>query len=80
MDLAYIRNFLQVITSVVINTSITWGKLFPMSIFIATVKPVLRGHVKIDKAMILMTYGSLMKVESIAECSERAFCNTFDLH
>ena len=23
---------------------------------------------------------SLMKVESIAECSKRAFCNTFDLH
>ena len=25
-------------------------------------------------------HGSLMKVESIAECSLRAFCNTFDLH
>ena len=24
--------------------------------------------------------GSLMKVESIAECSLGAFCNTFDLH
>ena len=29
---------------------------------------------------ILMTNGSLMKVESIAECSLGAFCNTFDLH
>ena len=27
-----------------------------------------------------MTNGSLMKVESIAECSLGAFCNTFDLH
>ena len=29
-----------------------------------------------------MTNGSLMKVESIAECSPEvgAFCNTFDLH
>ena len=35
----------------------------------STVKPVLRGHSKIDKTMILMTYGSLTKVERIAECS-----------
>ena len=34
-----------------------------------TVKPVLSGHSKIDKTNILMTNGSLMKVESIAECS-----------
>ena len=34
-----------------------------------TVKPVLNGHSKIDKTKILMTSGSLLKVESIAECS-----------
>ena len=34
-----------------------------------TVKPVLSGHSKIDKTMILKTIGSLMKAESIAECS-----------
>ena len=34
-----------------------------------TVKPALNGHSKVDKAKILMTNGSLMKVESIAECS-----------
>ena len=34
-----------------------------------TVKPVLSGHSKLDKIRILMTAGSLMKVESIAECS-----------
>ena len=28
-----------------------------------------RGHSKIDKTKVLMEYGSLMKVESIAECS-----------
>ena len=27
-----------------------------------------------------MTGGSLMQVESIAECSLGAFCNTYDLH
>ena len=45
-----------------------------------TVKPVLSGHSKIDKTKIITTNGSLMKVESIAECSLGAFCNTFDLH
>ena len=35
----------------------------------SAVKPVLSGHSKIDKTMILMKNGSLMKVESIAECS-----------
>ena len=32
-----------------------------------TVKPVLSGHLKIDKTKVLMENGSLMKVESIAE-------------
>ena len=45
-----------------------------------TVKPVLSGQSKIDKTKVLKTNGSLMKVESIAECSLGAFCNTFDLH
>ena len=34
-----------------------------------TVKPVLSGHSKIDKTMVLKANGSLMKVEGIAECS-----------
>ena len=34
-----------------------------------TVKPVLSGHSKIDKTYVLMTNDSLMKVESMAECS-----------
>ena len=41
-----------------------------------SVKPVLSGFSKIDKTKILITNGSLMKVESIAECSLGAFCNT----
>ena len=44
-----------------------------------TVKPVLSGHSKVVKTNILMTNDSLMKVESIAECSN-ASMNTFDLH
>ena len=34
-----------------------------------TVKPLLSDHSKIDKTKILMTSNSLMKGESIAECS-----------
>ena len=41
---------------------------------------VLSGHSKKDQTKILMTNGSLMKLESIAECSPWAFCNTFDLY
>ena len=36
---------------------------------LATVKPVLSGHLKIDKAKLLMGNCSLMEVLSIAECS-----------
>ena len=49
-------------------------------VLIYTLNPVLSGHSKIDKAKVLKTNGSLMKVESIAECSFGAFCNTFDLY
>ena len=35
----------------------------------STVKPVLSDHPKIVKTKILMTNGSLMKIESIAEWS-----------
>ena len=52
---------------------------------LATVKPVLSYHSKIDKTMILMSNRSLMKVERIAEHVLQnvligTFCNTFDLH
>ena len=39
------------------------------SVSISTVKPVLRGHLKIHKTKVLMENGSLMKIENIAECS-----------
>ena len=44
------------------------------------VRPVLSGHSQIGKIKVLKTNGSLMKVESIAECSLGAFCNNFDVH
>ena len=44
------------------------------------VKPVLSGHSKMGKTKVLKTNGSLIQMESIAECSLRAFYNTFDLH
>ena len=42
-----------------------------------TVKPVLSGHSKIDKTKVLMANGSLMKVESIAECSKGSILQYF---
>ena len=44
---------------------------------ITTVKPVLNGHLKIDKTQVLMENGSLMKVESIAECSHWSILQYF---
>ena len=41
------------------------------------VKPVLSGHSKIDKTKVLKTNGSLIKVESIAECSPRSILQYF---
>ena len=41
---------------------------FTLTIFAYTVKPVLSSHLKIDKMKDVMENGSLMKVESIAEC------------
>ena len=43
----------------------------------STVKPVLSGHLKIDKTRVLMESGSLMKVESIAECSKGSILQYF---
>ena len=51
-----------------------------VKVYAYTVKPVLSGHLQIDETKVLKTHCSLMKVESIAECSLGAFCNTFDLH
>ena len=53
--------------------------LVPLGV-VNTVKPVLSGHSKIDKTKVLKKNGRLVKVESIAECSKRAFCNTFHLY
>ena len=41
------------------NFLFTLNKKFP-----TTVKPVLRGHLKIDKTKVLKTNGSLMKVKT----------------
>ena len=33
-----------------------------------------------DRKLVFMADYCLMQVKSIADCSKRAFCNTFDLH
>ena len=45
-----------------------------------TVKPVLSGHSKRRSKLVFKTDYRLIQVKSIAECSKRAFCNTFGLH
>ena len=45
-----------------------------------TVKPVLSGNSKRRPKLVFKTDNGLMQVKRIAECSKRAFCNTFDLH
>ena len=39
-----------------------------MLVFLCIVKPVLSDQLKTDKTKVLIENGSLMKVESIAEC------------
>ena len=57
---------------------VPWVSLQCMIVaFSITVEPVLSDHSKIDKANILMVNGSLMKVESIAECSPRSILQYF---
>ena len=43
-------------------------------------KTCVKLSLKKDKTKILMTNGSLMNVESIAECPLSVFFNTFDVH
>ena len=47
---------------------------------LCTVKPVLSDHPKKDQKLVFKTGYQVMLVKSIAECSKRAFCNTFNLH
>ena len=61
------------------SPQISWSNKLSIESEINTVKPVLSGHLKLDKTKVFKTNGTLMKVESIAKCSLRAFCNTFDL-
>ena len=48
----------------------------------STVKHVLSSHSKRRQKLFFKTDYHLMKVKSIAECSDGSllFCNTFDLH
>ena len=43
-------------------------------------KICLKWPLKNRQNKALKTHESLMQVESIAECSHGAFCNTFDMH
>ena len=57
--------------------SLTWWCNLKFYLIVITVKPVLRGHSKIDKTKVFMANDSLMKVESIAECSPWSILQQF---
>ena len=51
--------------------------VFFLTTYTVSVEPVLSGHSIINKTTILMTNDSLMKVESIAECSRWSILQYF---
>ena len=51
------------------------GEDFPH--VISAVKPVLRGHLRLDKTKVFMENGGLMKVISISECSHWSILQYF---
>ena len=62
----------QTLKADIFRTNKNSGRVRVIYKSLCTVRPVKNGHSRIDKIKILMTNGSLMKVESIAEA--------FDLH
>ena len=48
--------------------------------FPCTVKLDLKCHSKKTKTWVFKIDYRLVQVKSVAECSKRAFCSTFDLH
>ena len=70
-----IPNFIYIIVFLKIRNIISKNRRSKVTDYAA-----LSSHSKIDKTKVLKTNGSLMQVESIAECSLEALCNAFDLH
>ena len=65
MSLHSITKYVSILIQVVVSLPDTRS----YDMYTLTVNPVFSGHSKKDKAMILKTNGSLMKLESNAECS-----------
>ena len=61
-------------------TAISWNLWASTLDFVTYSKTCLYGHSKRRPKLVLKTDYGLMQVKCIAECSKRAFCNTFDLH
>ena len=60
---------LHVFNEGIVDESVPNLQVVSLKCVLITVKPVLSGRSKVDKTKVLKTNGSLMKVESIAECS-----------
>ena len=58
----------------------SWLKKRKIKLIYSYSKACDKRPLKIDKTKVLMTNDSLMKVESIAECSHWSILQNFDLH
>ena len=76
MFYSYSIGFIYIFILVIVTGDLVPAFEVCQQVCTCTVKPVLNSHSKIDKTKVLKTNGSLKKVESIAECSLGAFCNT----
>ena len=74
--------FVMFIVILLLSHLVSWDSCATLlyRFLIIVVFLTLSDYSKIVKTVVLKTNGSLLKVESIAERSLGAFCNTFDLH
>ena len=63
-----------------VSYQLIYIELWALEVDKTPVKPVLSSCSKIDKTKMLMVNGSLMKFESIAECSPWSILRYFYLH
>ena len=82
----YMRGWMVILSTLPLKGQLTfiwkcyllkWSAAYFAKIIWLTVKPVLSGHLKIDKTKHLMASGKLMKVKSIAEYSHWSILQYF---
>ena len=75
IELVYMYLMLHCFCCGLCNTRFDF-RICPQVMF-GSIYSILSGHLKMDKTKVLMENGSLMKVESIAECSKGSILQYF---